>query len=219
MRVVPLCLAFCCLPVAIALAADPLPVCPVANGQATAYDIVRGANVIGRQTVRFTAAGQDLTVVIDMQASLHALGVRVYNYEHHGEEHWHAGALVSLVAHTDDDGTPRRVDAVRDSQTDLWRGTHGLNPGTAPLIPTSLWNARTLTQSRLLDRETGDVVAVQVTPGGEENLHLSGRDIPARKFELAGIVRGTVWYDHAGCWLRALFHTRVDGSMIDIHLH
>ncbi len=219
MKAVPSCLIFFCLPVAIALAAEPLPVCPVASGQTTAYDIVRGGNVIGRQTVRFTAAGPDLTVVIDMAASLHVLGVRVYNYEHHGEERWRDGTLTSLVTHTDDNGTPRHVDAGFDPQTKAWRGTHGLNPGTAPLFPTGLWNSRTLAQSRLLDRETGEVVAVQVTPGAEEQVHLAGRDVPARRFDLAGIVSGTVWYDHAGCWLRALFHTRVDGSVVDIRLH
>jgi len=218
MRAVPPCLILCCLPVAIALAAEPLPVCAVSNGLTTSYDIVRGGNVIGRQTIRFTAVGPDLTVVVDMAASLHLLGVRVYNYEHHGEERWRDGTLTSLVTHTDDNGTPRRVDAEFDPQAKAWRGTHGLNPGSAPLFPTSLWNSRTLTQSRLLDRETGDVVAVQVTPAGEEQLHLAGRDVPARKFELAGIVRGRVWYDRAGCWLRALFHTRVDGSVVDIRL-
>jgi hypothetical protein len=49
-------------------------------------------------------------------------------------------------------------------------------------------------------------------------LHLGGRDIPAERFDMSGQVKGSVWYDRAGCWLRALFNTRVDGSQIEVVL-
>ena len=196
-------------------AADPLPVCQVHNGQVVSYDIVRGGNVIGQQTVRYAVSGPDMTVTIDMHASLHVLGMSVYNYQHHGEERWQGGQMVALVTKTNDDGTPRHVDATRDAQTG-WHGVSGIAPGMAPLLATSLWNSQTVTQTRLLDRETGQVVAVRVTPAGSETLALAGRQVPARKYDFAGLVSGSAWYDANGCWVRALFHTRVDGSLVDI---
>jgi hypothetical protein len=222
MRFLLACLAAACFPTAMlgafkAEAAEVLPACAVA-GQTFTYDIVRGGNVIGRQTVRFSGVAPDMTVSIDMTASLSVLGVKVYRYEHHGEEHWRNGALASLVTRTDDDGTPRHVNVARDSQTGTWTGTHGVDPGAATLIPTSLWNNRTVTQARLLDRETGEVVLVKVSAEGDEAVHIGSRDVVARKFDLAGLVHGTVWYDAAGCWARALFHTRVDGSLVEIRL-
>ena len=37
--------------------AAPLPVCPVSNGQTASYDILRGGDVIGHQTVRYGVTG------------------------------------------------------------------------------------------------------------------------------------------------------------------
>jgi hypothetical protein len=209
-------LAFGALIVSVSAAqAASLPVCPIQSGQTVSYDIVRGGNVIGRQTVQYTVDGRDLTVEISVAASLHALGIRVYNYEHHGTEHWHDGQMVSLVSRTNDDGTPRQVNATRDPATG-WHGTHGLAPGMAPLLATSLWNSETVVQTRLLDRETGEVVAVRGTPVGDEVLKLGTRQVTAHRFDLAGVVSGNVWYDAGGCWVQALFHTRVDGSQIEV---
>ena len=118
-----------------ALAADLLPVCPVQNGQVAEYDLVRGGNVIGRQTVRYAVNGSDMTVTVDVQAALHALGITVYRYQHHGEERWHGGQMVALAT---------------------------------------------------------------------------------RRFDLSGPVSGSAWYDRNGCWLQALFNTRVDGSRVEV---
>ena len=196
-------------------AAAGLPMCPVQNGQTASYDIIRGGNVIGHQTVHYTVAGPDMTVVIDVAASLHALGIRVYNYEHHGTERWHDGQMVGLVTKTDDNGTPRQVNATRDPATG-WHGVTGQPAGMAPLLATSLWNSQTVTATRLLDRETGEVVPVHVTQAGDEALKLGSRQATAHKFDLAGVVSGTAWYDANGCWVQALFHTRVDGSLIEV---
>ena len=195
--------------------ADPLPVCRVVNGQTVAYDLVRGGNVIGRQTAHYALNGPDMTVTIDMEASLRAMGIRVYHYQHHGVERWHDGQMVALDAQTDDDGTPRTVHAARDP-AGTWRGVTGLAPGAAPLLATSLWNSQTVTQTRLLDRETGAVVAVRSAPAGDETLTLGGRQVPASKFDLTGLVSGSAWYDRNGCWVQALFHTRVDGSLVEV---
>lgn len=199
--------------------AAALPVCPVTNGQVASYDILRGDNVIGHQTVRYAVAGRDETVTIDVSAAIYALGVRVYRYEHHGEERWHDEQLVRLTSRTDDDGTPRQVDASHDLETGQWRGVKGLAPVTGPLLPSSLWNIQTVTQTRLLDRETGEVVAVHAGPPQTQTLQIGARQVSTSKYDLDGLVKGSVWYDSRGCWVQALFHTRVDGSLIEIRAH
>ena len=192
-----------------------LPACPVQNGQTVSYDIVRGTTVIGSQTVHYTIAGPDMTVEIAVNAAIRMMGVRVYNYEHHGTERWHDGQMVGLVTRTDDDGTPRQVNASRDA-AGVWHGVTGPAPGPAPLLSTSLWDNQTVLATRLLDRETGAIVPVRVTPAGDEVLRLGARSVPAHRFDLAGIVSGSAWYDANGCWVRALFHTRVDGSVVEV---
>lgn len=204
----------CLSAVAPAFAAE-LPQCPVQSGQTVGYDIVRGGTVIGAQTVRYTVAGPDLTVEVVVSASIRALGVRVYNYEHHGTERWHDGQMIGLVTKTDDDGKPLQVNATRDA-AGIWHGVSGVGPGPAPLLSTSLWNSQTVAATRLLDRETGAVVPVRVTPAGDEVLKLGSRTVTAHKYDLSGLVSGSAWYDSRGCWVQALFHTRVDGSLVEV---
>ncbi len=201
------------------LLAAPLPVCPVSNGQTVGYDIMRGGDLIGHQAVHYAVAGADMTVTIDVAVALHALGVRVYRYQHHGEESWHGGQMVHLVTTTDDDGTPRHVDASRDPQTGTWRGITGPQPGTAPLLSTSFWNIQTVAQTRLLDRETGKIIAVHADAPVPQTLQLGARQVAATKYDLAGPVKGSVWYDGNGCWVQAVYNTLVDGSLIEIHAH
>ncbi len=197
------------------VSAAPLATCPVSNGQLASYDIVRSGNVIGHETLRFAISGPDTTVTVDVNAAVRMLGIRVYNYEHHSEERWRAGQLVAIVSRTNDDGTPRHVDASRNPDG-TWRGTTGPQPGPAPLLPTSLWNIQTVNQTRLLDRETGEIVPVHTAPSGDDTLHAGTRDIAASKFTMSGLVTGNVWYDSRGCWVGARFNTRVDHSVIEV---
>jgi hypothetical protein len=196
-------------------AAAPLPVCPVTNGKVLSYDIVRGGNVIGHETLRWAVSGPDTTVTMDTNASLHALGIRVYHYEHHGEEKWHDGQMVSLVSKTDDDGIPRHVAVSRDP-SGAWRGIVGTQPGAIPLISSTLWNDQIVQQTRILNHETGEVVPVHATSAGQQAIKLPDREVTATQYELAGPVKGTVWYDTTGCLVQAKFHTKVDGSLIEM---
>ena len=215
MRTIPAFLAAITL-VATASQAAILPLCPVTDGMTASYDIVRGGNTIGRHTVRFARQGQDLTVTIAVEAALSALGVRVYHYEHTGHEVWRDGRMVAMQTRTRDDGDKQQVDASFDPARNLWLGTAATTPVSGPLMASSLWNSETVRQTRFLDDETGKVNPVQVTPAGREALTLAGHQVNASKFDLVGTMSGSVWYDDSGCWVRALFHSPVDGSLVDV---
>ena len=195
--------------------AQTLPLCPVTDGMAASYDIVRGGTVIGRHTLAFAQRGTDLTVTIAVEANLYALGIRVYHYEHRGRELWRDGRMVTMDTRTVDDGEVKQVSAAFDPARGAWTGITGAAV-TGPLMASSFWNSGTVRQARFLDDETGAVNPVQVKPAGQEMLTLNGRPVPASKFDLAGNTSGSVWYDGQGCWVRALFKSPVDGSLIDV---
>ena len=202
-----------------ACSAASLPACPITNGQIANYDIIRAGSVIGHQTTRYAIAGPDLTVTTDVAAALRVMGIRVYHYQHHGEEFWRDGQMVHLVTTTDDDGTPRHVDATRDPKTGVWSGITGPQPGPAPLMTTSLWNIQTVQQTRLLDREKGTIVSVHADAPTTQTIQIGTRQITASKYDLTGPVSGAVWYDTNGCWVQALYHTLIDGSLIEVQAH
>lgn len=196
--------------------AATLPMCPVTDGMTASYDIVRGGSVIGRHTVQFAKRGADLVVTIGVTAALYALGVRVYHYEHHGTELWRDGRMLQMDTRTVDDGDQHTVNARMDPASGIWTGLPAKVPVTGPLLASSLWNSETVRQTRFLDNETGAVNPLRVTPAGEEALTLAGKQVRASRFEMAGNTAGSVWYDGSGCWVRALFKSPLDGSMIDV---
>ena len=199
-----------------ARAAGSLPVCRVVNGQVAVYDIVRGGRVIGQHILHFTLSGTDLTVEVDVAVTLRALGVTVYRYQHHAQERWRAGVMVSMVSRTDDDGTVQQVNASLNLADGTWRGTGGAPPGAGPLMATSLWNSTTLSQTRLLDHETGQIVPVHASPLRPDTVTLGERQVPAFRSDLVGGTAGSVWYDENGCWVRAMFNSPVDGSLLEV---
>lgn len=202
---------------AVQLAAHAaLPACPAADGGTMAYDIVRGGNVIGRHTVQFSHRGADLVVNITVEANLFALGVRVYHYEHTGREVWRDGRMVGMETHTKDDGDTKQVQVTLDPVRNAWSGTAGPAAITGPLMASSFWNSQTTQQTRFIDDETGAVNPVKVTAAGQETLTVGGKPVPASKYDLVGTMSGSVWYDGNGCWVRALFKSPLDGSMVDV---
>ena len=207
-------LAVAGLPFAAASAA--LPACPVVDGATASYDIVRGGSVIGRHTIQFAKRGADLIVSITVEANLSALGVRVYHYEHTGRETWRDGHMVAMDTLTKDNGDIKQVHASYDPARNSWSGITGPGPVTGPLMASSFWNSETVRQTRFLDDETGAVNPVQVTPAGQEPLTVKGQPVTASKFAMVGTMSGAVWYDGSGCWVRALFKSPVDGSMVEV---
>jgi hypothetical protein len=199
-----------------ARAAEAPPLCPVKHGQVQTYDVVRSGSVIGTQTVRFTGSGEDLDVEVEIGASVELLSISVYKYHHHAHERWVHGEFAGLDSETDDDGTPRRVAVHRDPHSGELRGVVGHPAVAGPVMPASLWNSRIVTQTRVIDRETGELVPMTARQVGEDTLQIAGREVRAERFDIDGPVKGTAWYDRAGCWLRAKFNTRVDGSEVEI---
>ncbi len=193
-----------------------LPACPVTDGSTASYDIVRGGDVIGRHTVQFARRGAELVVSIAVEANLSALGIRVYHYEHTGREVWRDGRMVSMQTHTKDGGDTKQVHASLDPASNVWSGVTGPAPVSGPLMASSFWNSDTVRQTRFLDDETGAVNPVQVTPAGQAVLTVRGQTVTASRYDMVGTMSGTVWYDAAGCWVRALFKSPLDGSMVEV---
>ena len=192
----------------------------MSNGQTASYDILRGGDVIGHQTVRYGVTGHDMTVTIDVAVALHMLGIRVFRYSHHGEETWHDGQMVRLVTTTDDDGTPRHVDASRDrADRDPGGAWSGRSPGRGPCCPAASGTSRPSCKPRLLDRESGKIIAMHADAPSAQTLQLGQRQVATSKYDLAGPVKGSVWYDGNGCWVQAVYTTLVDGSLIEVHAH
>ena len=127
----------------------------------------------------------------DAEFAVKILGIVAYRYRHQAVEQWQGDCLRSLAATTDDDGTPSRVRADRE----------GTLAGGC-VMSFAYWNPALLTQTRLLNAQTGRIETVQVQPAGASTLAVGGTPVAATRYRIVGAARPIdVWYAANGDWI------------------
>lgn len=133
----------------------------------------------------------DRTLHSDAEFAVKILGITAYRYRHHAVEQWQGNCLRSLSSTTDDDGKPSRVRADRDG---------GLGDGCT--MSFAYWNPAMLTQTRLLNAQTGRIETVQVQPAGAGTLAVAGASVAAMRYRIVGASQPIdVWYAANGDWV------------------
>ena len=133
----------------------------------------------------------DRTLHSDAEFAVKILGITAYRYRHHAVEQWQGNCLRSLTATTDDDGKPSRVRADRDG---------GLGDGC--VMSFAYWNPAMLTQTRLLNAQTGRIESVQVQPASAGTLAVGGAPVAAMRYRITGAAQPVdVWYAANGDWV------------------
>jgi hypothetical protein len=147
----------------------------------------------GRQVLRSTA-----------RFEVRLLGFTAYRYRHEAEEHWSGGCLASLTANTQDNGRQLRVEAQRTPQGSLAVATDEARQDVSGCVMSyAYWDPRFLTQSRLLNPQTGRIDAVRIQPRGNATVSIGGRERPARQYELVSDRFSIqLWYSPEGEWLQ-----------------
>jgi hypothetical protein len=183
------------------------------------FEILRDSADIGSHKLSFRREGEDLhvNVAIDIEVGFGLL--TLFEYTHTNHEVWRDGRLIRLESTTNDDGDEYIVSAKLVGETLRVEAT-GQKPYDAPadIIPTSYWHPHTVTQSRLLNTQTGRIVQIMVQPQGEDRILVGGEQHQATKFRVSGDLEMQLWYDPSGDptgqLLKLAFSAR--GSKIDL---
>lgn len=142
----------------------------------------------------------------EAEFSVRLLGLTVYRYRHRATELWRGDCLGSLVAQTDDNGSPIRVEARRQGERLQISASPAAPPaGADPRPPTgclmsfAYWHPALSAQTRLLNPQTGAIEAVRFTPLPPRTLDVQGRPTAVRGWRLQGAARPVeVWYSARG---------------------
>ena len=202
-------LAFSFLPAAYAAALSP----ESAQTGTYVYQVLRNGEVVGEQRADFERRGDDLRVVTDIKISISLLGLSVYDFTQHIEEHWEKGVLMDFTSVSVDDGNTRNVKLAREGER-LVGATDGKKrdlPGN--LIPTTLWNSAVVEQSSVLETVKGRERTFTVSQKGIEKVKLPVGDVSARHFVFSGDFSREVWYDDSGVMVASQMEAK-DGSII-----
>ena len=68
-------------------------------------------------------------------------------------------------------------------------------------------------QTEVLDTLTGKITDVTITPGEVERIKAQGRSVNATPYRYTGDINTTVWYDHAGRWVKMAFEAGEGSNM------
>ena len=195
MRTVAFCLALAGAAAASVLAA------PLSAGAKIhrVFDIHRGSDKIGTETVDIEHQGETTTVKTKTDVSVTVLFVEAYRYGHSSSEVWKGGQLVSFQSQTDDNGTKHivKVSAGADGLTLEADGKRSVLPKTA--VPASLWNKDALRQTDAFEPDTGRRLSLQMTDLGPDEVMVNGVKHQAHHYKIADTLKGEyareLWYD------------------------
>jgi hypothetical protein len=147
------------------------------------------------------------------------LRVPLYRYEHEDQESWRNGCLVRLEAHTQDNGRDLEVRGELSDGGFEIHGPSGLASLHGCVKSFAYWDRRFLSEQRLLNAQTGEYQAVQVTRIGTETAGARGQVVAAEHYRL--LARGLhidLWYSAGGAWL-ALESRTEQGHLLRYELH
>ena len=119
------------------------------------FDIVRGNDKIGTDTIDIERQNDTTTIKIKKDVSVKVMFIEAYRYEHSCNETWKNGQLVAFKSRTNDNGTKHSIDvtAALDKLSMDADGKHSDLPKTA--APASLWGKDAIHQFDAFDPDTG----------------------------------------------------------------
>ncbi|MGH6811179.1 MAG: DUF6134 family protein [Methylocella sp.] len=175
------------------------------------FDIVRGGDKIGTDTIDIERQNDTTTVKIKTDLSVKVMFVEAYRYEHSCNETWKNGQLIAFKSRTNDNGTKHSVDVMagQDKLSMDADGKHSDLPKTA--VPASLWGKDAIPHFDAFDPDTGKRLSIEVTDLGNETLTIHGMTHEVHHYKIADTPTGDfareVWFDGD-----ALVRTKIVGS-------
>lgn len=175
------------------------------------FDIVRGGDKIGTDTIDIERQNDTTTVKIKTDLSVKVMYIEAYRYEHSCNETWKNGQLIAFKSRTNDNGTKHSIDvmATADKLSMDADGKHSDLPKT--VAPASLWGKAAIHQFDAFDPDTGKRLSIEVTDLGNETLTINGVTHETHHYKLVDTLTGDfareVWFDGD-----ALVRTKIVGS-------
>lgn len=146
------------------------------------------------------------------------LGFNAYRYQHLAVERWEGGCLSEIEARTNDNGDALALKGRKDDAGFILNGPAGTRSLPGCVMSFAYWNPAILKESRLLNAQNGEYLAVSVRDLGAESLSLGSAKIAARRYRLdAGKFSIDLWYGAGNQWL-ALETRTAEGRLLRYEL-
>ncbi len=160
------------------------------------FQVLRKGEDMGTHTFSFSPeANGGIRAQINIDLLVRVALIPAYRYTHRNTEVWRDGQLVSLTSTTNDDGDDYRVQVRREGDAlrvnSLTRGqlTHdGVTHST------TYWDYGFVSQTQVLNSQSGEVLSLQWTKVGVESVPVAGGTVQAEHWRSTGDLPLDLWY-------------------------
>lgn len=170
------------------------------------FEVLLDDEPIGQHSFSIRDVGSERSVESSARFDVRLLFIPVFSYRHTNREIWQDGCLKQLASETDSNGERYAVELTRAGEG--YRVTTGAGKVVHEercMMSFAYWDKRFLQQDRLINNQTGEVMAVDIRPLGDSRLDVGGRRIGVEGFRILADSEGVdirVFYDKRdGRWV------------------
>jgi Domain of unknown function (DUF6134) len=167
------------------------------------FDVTADGIPIGTHRFIVSDEGDTRTVQSDMHFRVRVLAFDAYQYDHHATETWQNDCLSAFETRTDERGSVTAVRGHRASDRFEVDGAAGPTQLPSCVMTFAYWNPRVLTQSQLINSQTGAWTPVTNEKLGREEIVVRGQSRIADHYRLRTAKNQIeLWYSaDRGDWL------------------
>ena len=144
------------------------------------------------------AAGGGTTVQTRAHFQVKMLGVTLHREDAQRTERWQGNRLISFSSVTNKGSGALVVRGEARGNSFVINSPQGTISAPATVHPANPWSANFLSSNTMMRPDSGKLERVRVTGGDESVVNINGRPVRARKYEVDGAERYTVWLDPQG---------------------
>lgn len=154
---------------------------------------------IGEHEVAVQREGERVVVEQWAHLAVELLGVTAHERTSRYREVWQGARLIAFEGLTVDNGERFEVTAQATDDGLVIEGAAGRVVAPAATVPSQPSLELATSRGAFFDIKTGELLTARVQPAGREWLKLAGaRPLETAKYETAGELEHTVWYDQSG---------------------
>lgn len=187
-----------------------LPAC----AQEWRFNVTLDGKPFGYHIFKLNSDGQQKTLISDASFKYKILGITAYRYVHKAEEHWQENCLQTLNANTNDNGEEKKIVGQQTDNGFVLTQLKKSPPLANCVMSFAYWNPNILSQTRLLNPQTGDYLDSKIKYMGEENISVRGESTQVMHHVIETVkFKIDLWYDRNNEWV-ALQSTTPDGHKV-----
>jgi len=190
----------------------------LARAKTLSYTVLRDGKPIGAHSYDINANGNETTVKVSTDIAVKILFATVYQFVHSSTEQWDGDKLISIKSTTNDDGVPKKLDAMKKGTViavnSIVKKDDRASKAPQNAIPASLWNPLTISQNKLLNTLDGSMMKVSVEDLGEETVPANGGTVKAHRYKITGELTRELWFDDSGVLVRVRFPAKDNSEIV-----